>query len=70
MLSLSDDKQTTFFYDLALKYIYKLYGFLWTLIVLTWLRIYSCFVMRRTLAEDKQADIIETFNTKSRYLDI
>ena len=38
-----------------------------------WLKIYSCFVMRATLwlslSDDKQADIIDAFNTKSRYLD-
>ena len=43
------------------------------LIVLPWLRIYSCFVMKRdfimSLSGDKQADIIVAFNTTSRYLD-
>ena len=43
------------------------------LIVLPWLQIYSCFVMRggfiMSLSDDKQADVIDAFNTTSRYLD-
>ena len=46
----------------------KYLGFLWALIVLPWLPMYSCFVMR-VLSDDKQADIIDAFNTTSRYLD-
>ena len=34
----------------------KLLGFLWARIVLLWLRIYSCFVVRGT-SDDKQVDI-------------
>ena len=38
-----------------------------------WLRIYSCFIMKKdfmiSVSDDKQADIIDTFNTTSRYLD-
>ena len=34
--------------------------------MLPWLRIYSCLVMRWTLSDDKQADIIDAFNTTSR----
>ena len=41
--------------------------------MLSWLAIYSCFVIRGTLwclcSVDKQADIIDAFNTTSRYLD-
>ena len=47
-------------------------GFLWALIVLPWLQIYSYFVMRdfmMSLSDDKQADVIDAFNTTSRYLD-
>ena len=36
-------------YDLALRCIEKLQGIHWTLIVLPWLQIYSCFVMYGTL---------------------
>ena len=38
------------------------------LILLPLLRIYHCFVMRGT-SDDTQADIIDAFNTKPRYLD-
>ena len=38
--------------------------------MLPWLQIYYCFVMRDDKqADDKQADIIDAFNTTSRYLD-
>ena len=40
---------TTFLFDLAPSSIDKLLGFLWALIVLPWLQIYSCFVMKGTL---------------------
>ena len=40
---------TTFLFDLATNSINKLMGFLWARIVLLWLQIYSCFVMRGTL---------------------
>ena len=36
-------------FDLAPSSIDKLLGFLWALIVLPWLQIYSCFVMKGTL---------------------
>ena len=43
------------------------------IIVHPWLLIYSCYVMRgglmMSLSDDKQADIIDAFNTSSRYLD-
>ena len=52
---------------MVLSRIDKLYVFQWELIVHPWLRIYSCFVMM-SLSADKQADIIHTFNTTSRYL--
>ena len=35
--------------------------------MLPWLQIYSCFVM--SLSGDTQADVIDVFNTTSRYLD-
>ena len=50
----------------------KQLGSLWALIVLPWLPIYSCFVERDfilSLSDDKQADVIDAFNTASRYLD-
>ena len=59
-------------FDLALKCNDKLYGFKWALIVIPWLWINSCFVMRGSfgfLLDDKQADVIDAFNTTSRYLD-
>ena len=41
--------------------------------MIPWLSIYSCFVFERdyimSLSNDKQADIIDAFNTSSRYLD-
>ena len=40
---------TTFLYNLALSCIDKWQGFPWALIVLPWLLIYSCFVMKGTL---------------------
>ena len=36
--------------------------------MLPWLPIYSCFVMR-SLSDEKQVDVIDAFNTSSRYLD-
>ena len=37
-------------------------------IVLPWLPIYSCFVdFMMSLTDDKKGDIIDTFNTTSRY---
>ena len=36
--------------------------------MLSWLQIFSCFVMV-SLSDDKQAYIIDAFNTTSRYLD-
>ena len=47
----------------------KLLGFLWALIVLRWLQIYSCFDFMMSLSDDKQVGITEAFNTTSRYLD-
>ena len=47
--------------------------FLWALIVLPCLQIYSCFCYERdfmmSLSDDKQANVIDAFNTTSRYLD-
>ena len=40
---------TIFLYDLTLRCINRLYRCQWVLIVLPWLRIYSCFVMKETL---------------------
>ena len=40
---------TTFLFDFTPSSIDKLLGFLWALIVLPWLQIYSCFVMKGTL---------------------
>ena len=40
---------TTFLFHLAPSCIDKKLGYLWALIVLPWLQIYSCFVMRGTL---------------------
>ena len=59
-------------FDLAPSCIDKYLGSLCALIVLPWLPIYSCFVMRGILlclSDDKQADAIDAFNTNSRYLD-
>ena len=39
-------------------------------IVLPWLQIYSCFAMRGSLSDGKQVDVIDAFNTTSRYLDV
>ena len=47
-------------------------GFLWAIIVLRWLQIYSCLVMRdfmMSLSDDKQAYVIDAFNTTFRYFD-
>ena len=56
--------------DLAPCCIDKYLGFLWALIVLPWLQIYSCFCYERdfmmSLSDDKQVAIIDTFNTTSR----
>ena len=63
---------TIYLYDLAQNYIDKLSVFQWVLIVLLLLQICFCFVMRETLlslSDINQADIIEAFNSTSRYLD-
>ena len=54
------------------NYIDKLWAFQWVLIVLFLLQICFCFVMRDfmlSLSDNNQADIIEAFNSTSRYLD-
>ena len=37
--------------------------------VLPCLPIYSCFVVMMPLSDDKQTDVIDAFNTTSRYFD-
>ena len=63
---------TIYFYDLALNCIDTLWVFLWVLIVLFLLQICFYFVMRETLlslSENNPADIVEAFNSTSKYLD-
>ena len=63
----------TFLLDLELNFIDKLLAFRWELIVLLLLQICFFFVMReifqKSLSRENQADIIEAFNSTSRYLD-
>ena len=59
---------TTFLFDLAPRCIEKKLGFLWALIVLTKLFRYDRNFMM-FLSDDKQADIIDAFNTTSIYFD-
>ena len=62
----------TFLLDLELNFIDKLLVFRWELIVLLLLQICFFFVMRdfmKSLSRENQADIIEAFNSTSRYLD-
>ena len=50
----------------------KWLGSLLALIVLPWLPIRSCFAVGDimvSLSDDKQADVIDAFNTTSRYVD-
>ena len=51
----------------------KWLGFLKALIVMTWMPIYFLFCYERdfmmSLTDDKQADVIDAFNTTSKYLD-
>ena len=58
---------------LALNYIDKLYVFQWVLIVLLLLQIWFLFCYERdfmlSLSDNNQTDIIEAFNSTSRYLD-
>ena len=61
-----------FLLDLELNFIAKLLVFRWELIVLLLLQICFFFVMREiswSLSRENQADIIEAFNSTSRYLD-
>ena len=61
-----------FLLDLELNFIGKLLVFRWELIVLLLLQICFFFVMRdfmKSLSRENQADIIEAFNSTSRYLD-
>ena len=54
-------------YDLVLNCIDKLYGFQWALVADLFLFCYeSDFLM--SLSDDKQGDIIDSFNTTSIYL--
>ena len=58
--------------DLELNFIGKLLVFRWELIVLLLLQICFFLVIRdfmKSLSCEKQADIIEAFNSTSRYLD-
>ena len=60
-----------FLLDLELNFIGKLLVFRWELIVLLLLQICFFFVMRdfmKSLSRKNQADIIEAFNSTSRYL--
>ena len=55
---------------MARNYIDNLYVFQWVPIVLLLLQICFCFVMRElSLSDNNQTDIIEAFNSTSRYLD-
>ena len=62
-----------FLLDLELNFIGKLLVFRWELIVLLLLQICFFFVMRgdfmKSLSRENQADIIEAFNSTSRYPD-
>ena len=61
-----------FLLGLELNFKGKLLVFRWELIVLLLLQIYLFFVMRdfmKSLSRENQADIIEAFNSTSRYLD-
>ena len=61
-----------FLLDLDLNFIDKLLVFRWELIVLLLLQICFFFVERdfmKSLSRENQADIIEAFNSTSRYLD-
>ena len=61
-----------FLLDLELNFIDKLLVFRWELIVLLLLQISFFFVMRdfmKSLSRENRADIIEAFNSTSRYLD-
>ena len=62
-----------FLLDLELNFIDKLLVFRWELIVLLLLQICSFFCYERdfmkSLSRENQADIIEAFNSSSRYLD-
>ena len=61
-----------FLLDLELNFIDKLLVFRWELIVLLLLQICFFFVMRdfmKSLSRENQADIIEAFNSTSRYFD-
>ena len=62
----------TFLLNLELYFIDKLLVFRWELIVLLLLQICFFFVMRdfmKSLSRENQTDIIEAFNSTSRYLD-
>ena len=61
-----------FLLDLELNFIGKLLVFRWELIVLLLLQTCFFFVLREiswSLSRENQADIIEAFNSTSRYLD-
>ena len=62
-----------FLLDLELKFIGKLLVFRWELIVILLLQICFFFCYERdfmkSLSRENQADIIEAFNSTSRYLD-
>ena len=58
----------TFLLDLELNFIDKLLVFRWELIVLLLLQICFFFV-KKSLSRENPADIIEAFNSTSRYLD-
>ena len=64
---------TTFLYDLAPSCIDKELGILWALLVLLWFADLFLFCYERdfmvSLSDDNQADVIDAFNTTSRYLD-
>ena len=59
----------TFLLDFELNFIGKLLIFRWELIVLLLLQICFSFDFMKSLSRVNQADIIETFNSTSRYLD-
>ena len=60
-----------FLLDLELNFIDKLLVFRWELIVLLLLQISFCYErdFMKSLSRENQADIIEAFNSTSRYLD-